>query len=46
MDDKYDYELDAFKYLENQYLHFYGKYTEPNKYPKKNRKNKKNIQQL
>ena len=28
---EYDYELDTFKCPENQYLHLYGKYTEPHK---------------
>ena len=32
---QYDYELDAFKCPENQYLYFYGKYTEPHKDPEK-----------
>ena len=33
---EYDYEQDAFKCPENQYLHFYAKYTEPHKDSKKN----------
>ena len=32
---EYDYEQDAFKCPENQYLKFYGKYTEPRKDPEK-----------
>ena len=32
---EYDYEQNAFKCPENQYLHFYAKYTEPHKDPKK-----------
>ena len=32
---EYDYEQDAFKCPENQYLHFYGKYTESHRDPKK-----------
>ena len=32
---EYDYEQDAFKCPENQYLHFYAKYTEPHKDSKK-----------
>ena len=32
---QYDYKLDAFKCPENNYLHFFGKYIEPHKYPEK-----------
>ena len=32
---EYDYEQNAFKCPENQYLHFYEEYTEPHKDPKK-----------
>ena len=32
---EYDYKQDAFKCPENQYLHFYAKYTEPHKDSKK-----------
>ena len=32
---EYNHQLDAFKCPENQYLHFYGKYTEPHKDPTK-----------
>ena len=32
---EYNYELDAFKCLENQYLYFFNKYIEPHKDPKK-----------
>lgn len=31
----YDYELDAFKYLEGNYLHFFAKYIKSHKDPKK-----------
>ena len=40
---EYDYEQDAFKCPENQYLHFYAKYTEPHKDSKKTRQSKKDI---
>ena len=40
---EYDYEQDAFKCQENQYLHFYAKYTEPHKDSKKTRQSKKDI---
>ena len=42
---EYNNELNTFKCPKNQYLHFYGKYTEPHKDPEKTRQNKKNIQQ-
>ncbi|MBE6504333.1 MAG: transposase, partial [Methanobrevibacter millerae] len=38
---EYDYELDAFKCPKNQYLHFYGKYTELHKDPEKPEKIKR-----
>ena len=38
---EYDYELDAFKCPKNQYLHFYGKYTELHKDPEKPEKIRK-----
>ena len=31
----YDYELDAFKYPENQYMYYFKTYTEPHKDPEK-----------
>ena len=31
---EYDYELDAFKCPENEYMYFQAKYIEPHKHPK------------
>ncbi len=41
---EYDYELDAFKCPEGNYLHFFAKYIEPHKDPEKPDKIKKTLQ--